>query len=203
VGRRRRGTGGQRLLLLPGFRQHLPRHDVRQQVLTRRRSPASLGREGSRVRLMGRPGAEWNRGREVASTVRSSVTFVSPGCDRGLVARLRREAALSSALGTLRGYCGGGGSNGKWCEGVVRCGGAFIGGRRASGGAGRWRRPTSERGLASSRGTVMTSAGWRQQEGEPRRCACLRGEGGRSKRRARLASARVRGSGFQDVYVGG
>jgi hypothetical protein len=58
-------------------------------------------------------------------------------------------------------------------EGRVECGvrkgvvreGLYIGGGRASGGAGRWRRPTTARGLASSCGAVMTSAGWRRQGG--------------------------------------
>jgi hypothetical protein len=70
----------------------------------------------------------------------------------------------------------------------------FIGEAGQRAGVWRWRRPTTARGLASSRGAVMTSGCWRQRGGESRGRAWLRGRGEESRRRARLASARVRGN---------
>jgi hypothetical protein len=43
-----------------------------------------------------------------------------------MVAELRRGAAPSSALGALRGFCGGREASGEWCEGESGAGGPFY-----------------------------------------------------------------------------
>jgi hypothetical protein len=142
------------------------------------------------------------RGGESCRPVSGS-TSSSPATATGAVAEFWRGAALSGALGALRGSVVMWGGEWSGCEGGEWCGCPFIGGRRASGGTGRWRRPTRARGLASSRGTVMTSAGWRQQGGETRGRAGSRGVGQRERGDERVGRLRARGKGFQGVPVPG
>jgi hypothetical protein len=149
VGERGRVELGGVLLLLPGSFQWRWRDELPAGL----RGIGDLRRAwqgGGRVRAWRRWGNGFGSraGREESSE-RGSVACSGPGGDHRTVAELRRGAAPSSALGALRGSVGvrkrvRSGVR----EGVVREA-PFIGGGRASGGAGRWRRPTTARGLAS------------------------------------------------------